>query len=290
VLGPDEAVVEPARFLLGQYQGPAGTVGKSLKHPNRISPGERVRHGSDVESVTDARQRRAGRMTSGVAGMGVHVDEPKSPLSDVFSVGEIGHYWSMPMSATKLVDCAINVRLKALAKEADFRRKGHTWTRSPRPETVQVASVKGSQSNTTGVAKFTLSLGLHFSVLDEMLDEPAVESPKEYDCQVRCRIGRLAGMGDHWWTVSTDVESSEAGEDMARKWESLGIPWLESVSDPIGALDWLEAGDFAFHSAIDGASLALASGQPERARRIIESNRERMNPAQVAWALDKGVF
>jgi hypothetical protein len=134
-----------------------------------------------------------------------------------------------------------------------------------------------------------MNLGVYFARLAEEVESDVVAAPKAIDCQIRTRLGRLIHGEDRWWEVESEEGAERAGDEMARQWVTVGLPWLESVSDPSGALAWLRSEDFAFHGPVIGAALALLLNQRETAREIVARYRDRITPPWMPWAIDRGL-
>jgi hypothetical protein len=99
-------------------------------------------------------------------------------------------------------------------KSLGFKRSDNNW--SPTAGTaVQAVKIQGSQSNTTGSAKFTLNLGVYLPQLVEVMGS-----------HIRTRIGLLNGMRDYWWTARPEDEADATGDDLSAAWRDYSYTWL----------------------------------------------------------------
>lgn len=185
---------------------------------------------------------------------------------------------------------AIDRGLAAAAKADGFKKSGNNWTRAIDSGVTQAANVQGSDSNTTDHAKFTLNLGVYLPELAHILGQTPIDSPREVNCHLRCRVSRLMGVGDRWWFATSEREADEAGDELLLAWTAHALGWLEEVSTPTGALGWLRRTDFAFHGPVFGAALALLVGDEQQAKEIVEQNKDRMKASSRAWAREHGVM
>ncbi len=142
------------------------------------------------------------------------------------------------MSIAKQIDEVIRGCLARLLKTEGFRKSGRTFHRPAGPA-VEVVNVQASQFNLGDVGKFTLNLGLYFRGIDDLLGDPPLEHPKEYECQLRARIGALMGSGDHWWTLGATTSPSDVAPAVEQAYREHGRPWLDMHRDPVTASDWL---------------------------------------------------
>jgi len=169
-----------------------------------------------------------------------------------------------------LIEKSIFTTLKPLG----FKKKGRTFNREIEKGIFQVINfqsgqypigpnyeVPGLRENLYG--KFTVNLGVCISSLYKL--RYPIENKifyKEYECQIRVRLGPLLKGRDYWWTVEdniTDIieEINTGILTVGNKWfegvdskekiiENFGIP--PYISTPIAKLDvalivWLEDKD-----------------------------------------------
>ena len=116
--------------------------------------------------------------------------------------------------------------LKALG----FRKTANTWTRSA--DWPQVINVQLSQWNSAEEAKITINLGISIEALHKAAEGlPLKDKLKEYDCDIRSRIGQLhADKLDKWWTVSTTTNSDDLADDLFSNIATYGLPWFNRLT------------------------------------------------------------
>lgn len=128
---------------------------------------------------------------------------------------------------SELIDEMVKLYLAPTLKEHGFKKKAFSFSRN-NGELVEVISVQKSQWNDSYSAKFCINLGVHWPVVHQHLGRPAFNPPpKENDCSLRVRLGKLFDEGnDYWWEVSTKTNLEALGADAVRKANEFGIPWL----------------------------------------------------------------
>lgn len=146
----------------------------------------------------------------------------------------------------KTIDATIAVALAPQLKALGFRKSGRTFYRVA-GDCTQVINVQASLSNYAGQGKFTVNLGGFYPLLAELLTglQPAPKPgalPKEYDCQLRRRIGELLpARRDFWWELAAGDRVDDLGRELAAAVADCGLPWLASVSTLPDLLVALEA-------------------------------------------------
>ena len=116
-------------------------------------------------------------------------------------------------------------RLKALG----FRKSGTTWVRSLPWQ--QVINIQLSKWNSSTEASFTVNLGISIEALHVASEGLQLKgSLKEYDCDVRARIGELFPSDqDKWWKVNQNSDSNQLAEDVFAHLDQFGLPWFERL-------------------------------------------------------------
>lgn len=125
-------------------------------------------------------------------------------------------------------------------KAKGFEKKGRNYNRPAEEGLVQVISF---QSGTFPIGKyeipglreskygqFTINLGIAVPEIRKVA-HPNFAVPtfwKEYECQIRDRLGRLLYKKDHWWTITDDMEG--ISEEIIEGLESKGLPWLDQYN------------------------------------------------------------
>lgn len=60
---------------------------------------------------------------------------------------------------------------------------------------------------------------------------PLKGSIKEYDCEIRSRIGQLhAEKLDKWWTVTAATDADDLADDLFSDIETYGLPWFHRLT------------------------------------------------------------
>ena len=133
-----------------------------------------------------------------------------------------------------------------LLKRAGFRKRRHTFNRSPEPGLVQVVNFQmgafnppgpGSEANRAfreqlGLpgdlyGQFTINLGVYVHEMAITEVERRDGWINDYNCQLRRRIGQLLTPPvDTWWSVS-DVHAAHRAADEAL--DTAGLPWLNEL-------------------------------------------------------------
>ncbi|MBI3607238.1 MAG: DUF4304 domain-containing protein [Nitrospirae bacterium] len=132
----------------------------------------------------------------------------------------------------KAIDAVIRGGLAALMKREGFKKFGRNFL-NVGSESVAVLNVQASMYNLGTTGKFTINLGRYFPSVARAAGEPELQGlPKEYNCQIRLRIGHLLPENlDHWWTVGPETNIEQLALDVTRVVEDVGLPWLRRMHD-----------------------------------------------------------
>ena len=179
-----------------------------------------------------------------------------------------------PQGIIKAMASALHQRhLKPLS----FRKSGNTWIRPG--EWTQVINVQLSKWNSSTEAQFTVNLGISIEELHAASEGlPLKGTLKEYDCDVRARIGQLfPSKKDKWWQVTETTDSDQLADDVFARIDQFGLPWFDRLGDysAVAAefqdrkIPFMAA--LAYHLGGDAASAEAAMRQAEA-----ESNRHFM--------------
>ena len=159
-------------------------------------------------------------------------------------------------STGQTINTILRLGLDPALRQAGYKRRAHTF-RQARPDGVwRVINVQGNRWNEGNEGRFTLNLGLHFPQVRAIMgDPPLTMPPKEWDCELRARIGRLTpDRRDKWWQFDQRSHLQAIADDVVKQWRAYGQPWLDRYSDLRTARDELAPQDYLFAVA---ASLAL---------------------------------
>jgi hypothetical protein len=146
-------------------------------------------------------------------------------------------------------------------RAAGYKRRAHTFRLALPDGAWRVINVQGSKWNEGSNGRFTLNLGVHFPQVRAVIGHPPLtKPPKEWDCELRARIGNIRpDKQDYWWQFDQRSDLQAIADDVVDTWRTYGQPWLVRYSDLRTARD--ELGDYPFAIA---ASVAL--GEPDAAR------------------------
>ncbi|MBB5353468.1 hypothetical protein HNR46_003729 [Haloferula luteola] len=154
-------------------------------------------------------------------------------------------------------------------KPLGFRKSGTTWIRPG--EWTQVINVQLSKWNSSTEAQFTVNLGISFEELHAASEGlPLKGALKEYDCDVRTRIGQqFPGKQDKWWQVTKTTDPDQLADEVFARIDQFGLPWFDRLGDYSAV-----AGEFldrkipfmaalAYHLGGDAGSAETAMRQAE---------------------------
>lgn len=97
---------------------------------------------------------------------------------------------------------------------------------------MHVINVQLSKWNSSDDAQFTVNLGISIEPLHAATESlPIKGALKEYDCDLRVRIGQLLPTEqDLWWKVRLDSDSESLADDVFTRIEQHVLPWFERLS------------------------------------------------------------
>lgn len=152
-------------------------------------------------------------------------------------------------------------------KPLGFRKSGTTWIRPT--EWKQVINVQLSKWNSSEEAQFTVNLGVSIDPLHAAAESlPLKGTLKEYDCDLRTRIGHLLPTKqDKWWTVKPDTAPDVLADDVFTNIANHALPWFEHLCsyEAVGREFLSQKIPFkaaiAYRLAGDGDSAATAMAQ-----------------------------
>lgn len=135
-------------------------------------------------------------------------------------------------SAGLLIDSITRDALKEPLRQHGYKKDKRTFRRSLE-RCVQVVNVQASSWNEGSSGRFTVNLGVYFSVLADLGGIGRLtEKPLESDCLVRCRIGHLLpGGNDRWWEVKADEDHTKTVSEVQHACVGEGQAWLDAYSD-----------------------------------------------------------
>jgi hypothetical protein len=136
----------------------------------------------------------------------------------------------MHNTAQQEIKTVVNSTLKPILKELGYRKNGNTWNLRD-GELTKVVNVQLSSGNSSAEAKFTINLGIYDrNFHKESLNAGRVheENVKEYNCEIRQRLGTISHGIDFWWTIIAGRTNAPAAEDLKNRFIQDGLPWLDS--------------------------------------------------------------
>lgn len=127
----------------------------------------------------------------------------------------------------EMASCLHERYLKALS----FRKSANTWTRLT--EWPHIINVQLSRWNSADEAQFTVNLGISIPELHSASEGLSLKGPlKEYDCDVRSRIGQLfSNQTDHWWKVTLVSDPDALADEVFARIEEFALPWFDRLVD-----------------------------------------------------------
>ena len=116
-------------------------------------------------------------------------------------------------------------------KGLGFRKNANTWVRGA--DWSEVINLQLSQWNSSEEAKLTLNLGISIAPLHSLVGGlPLKGTLKEYNCDVRSRIGRLyPHKMDKWWTVTLATDVVHLADELFSELDAFGLPWFHRLSN-----------------------------------------------------------
>jgi hypothetical protein len=150
----------------------------------------------------------------------------------------------------QIIKTAASVLHRDLLKARGFTKSGNNWLQ--RQEWMRVINVQLSSYNSAEEASFTINLGILIPALRAACGEPPIEgNPKEYDCDLRQRIGRLLPhRQDKWWSVTPSTDPAHLATELADTLLHYGLPWFDSFPDMLAVARYTDARFPRFRSAV----------------------------------------
>lgn len=164
-----------------------------------------------------------------------------------------------PATAQSEIKAILDSAVAPLLKERGYRRSGNNWRKKEECIT-KILNVQLSQFNSADEAKFTINLGAYHEAfhVSRGTVKPA-NDVKEYDCDIRLRIGRLMGAGDHWWIVAWNKDNAKVRAGVRYNIENVALPWLDAIVGLPSFLQFFQERSMHF----DAAVAAHLLGRPE---------------------------
>lgn len=132
-----------------------------------------------------------------------------------------------PQDVIKVIASSLHQRhLKGLG----FGKSGRTWIRST--DWPQVINIQLSSFNSAEDARFTINVGISIPNLRDAWGSPLVRDHlKEYDCDMRSRIGSLLPENcDKWWDVSSSSDPDHLVHEVFVDISGFVLPWFNRLT------------------------------------------------------------
>ena len=184
---------------------------------------------------------------------------------------------------------AIQHRLAPELQDAGFGRKALTFRRT-RGELVDVVNVQLSQRDLGASGEVVLNLGIYLPRVAQLLGLPVLESPLEFQCTLRHRLGPASAEPDPWWKVSAETACELLGEELAAVYRERGVPWfaaradLKSVDEAAGSPGGIPLDQLA------SVALSLSLGDRDAAAKRLAGVIERIHQVRARRALPDDPF
>ncbi|WPD24451.1 MAG: DUF4304 domain-containing protein [Candidatus Electrothrix scaldis] len=192
------------------------------------------------------------------------------------------------MEAPKLIGTIASIVHKQILKPNGFRKKGMTASRQRTyPEILNFQSSKWNDSKS---AEFTINLGIYIEEIHECSGaHPVGDNIKEYNCDMRERIGSLMPGGtDYWWEVREGSDPESIASEVIDALSSFGLPWFDKYQNLVNIASFYENKD-PFMAAVTQVVLGNIKQAEEFAKlAYMKAHKLRKRPLRD-WALKNGI-
>jgi hypothetical protein len=153
-------------------------------------------------------------------------------------------------------------------KKLGFRKTANTWIRAT--TWPQVINLQLSQWNSADEAKITVNLGVSIEPLHHAAEGlPLKGSLKEYDCDIRARIGTLLpDQRDKWWTITPSTNADQLADEIFEDVSTHGLPWFGRLVTYGAVADELAANNHLWKAAL---AYSLDGNHSEAEKRMVEA-------------------
>ncbi len=109
-----------------------------------------------------------------------------------------------------------------------FKKNAFTWHMNE-DEIIKVVNIQFSKFNSANDSSFTINLGVFHPEFHAVRGSlPSSKNIKEYDCDVRIRIGKLMGKTDHWWDIAWNKDNEKVKSGFKYNVDKHVIPWVDT--------------------------------------------------------------
>jgi len=134
----------------------------------------------------------------------------------------------------------------------------------------QAFNVQQSQWNSKEDKSFVFNLGLiDKETYSEIYNKTIPKFPKEYDCEIRLRLGHLMNKGDKWYYLNKRTELTQLNEQINIDLKTYAVPFYEKYSDPRKWLEFFEWKYEPFMSPIIKFLILERHGQRKKAEILL---------------------
>ncbi len=147
-----------------------------------------------------------------------------------------------------MTDRDFKIEFETLVKEVvapifqglDFKKNGNNFYREING-IGQAFNFQQSQWNSKDDKTFVFNLGLiDKETYSEIYKKELPKFPKEYDCEIRLRLGHLMNKGDKWYDLNQRTDFSKLKEQINKDLKTFAVPFYEKYSDPMKWLEFFE--------------------------------------------------
>ena len=173
-------------------------------------------------------------------------------------------------------------------KAHDYRKSAFTWRKSV-GDVVKVVNVQLSQFNQLHESQFTINLGIYH---EQFHKERGLPQPrrdiKEYDCDVRTRIGRLIGNTDYWWVVAFNKDNDKVRDGVQYNFLNHALPWIEGFGGLSDMYEWFAENRRYFDAAVAARLLGRDNVATLVGNALANANAS-FSPTVRRWAKQHGI-
>ncbi|MCG8389587.1 MAG: DUF4304 domain-containing protein [Cytophagales bacterium] len=129
-------------------------------------------------------------------------------------------------------DSIVKETIAPILKELGFRKNGNNFYRDL-GSIGQAFNVQQSQWNSKSDKTFVFNLGLIDKEINkEVYERELPKFPKEYDCDIRIRMGSLMNKGDRWYDLNKRTNIDKLKSQVKTEIETYALPFFEKYGDP----------------------------------------------------------
>jgi hypothetical protein len=173
-------------------------------------------------------------------------------------------------------------------KASGYRKSAFTWHKLV-GDVIKIVNVQLSRYNQLHESQFTINLGIYHEQFHKERGLPIPEKNiKEYDCDVRVRIGHLMGKTDHWWVVAYNKDNEKVKDGVRYNFVKHALPWIEGFGGLANMYDWFAENKRHFDAAI-AARLLGRDNVAELVRDALATANSSFAPFVRRWAKQHGI-